>query len=192
MPSAPVIRAQELLEDAGLQALRQPVDVNGIPFAFSAMLAGTDSLDLVVLVDTVEDGPEERIRQEVDGLARALDVAGSRRPLTVVLVGPRWRELTERAIARVARVLICEVVIGDDAPAALKDALAVLLPLEIDLDPGSDPVSEPWLDVRSRLEASVQDDALRAVLATAPEGTERVREAMVHYMSAPMESLIDE
>jgi hypothetical protein len=170
----------------------QPVDVGGIPFKFSAMLAGTDSLDLVVLVDTVEDGPEERIRQEVDGLARVLDVAGSRRPLTVVLIGPRWRELTERAIARVARVLVCEVVVGGDAKAALRDALAVLLPLDVDVEPTPDTSSEFWPNVRSRLEAAVDDGDLRAVLAMAPKGTELVRDAMVRYLSAPMEPLVDE
>lgn len=192
MPSAPITRAQELLADGGLRPLMQPVDVGGIPFKFSAMLAGTDSLDLVVLVDTVEDGPEERIRQEVDGLARVLDVAGSRRPLTVVLIGPRWRELTERAIARVARVLVCEVVVGGDAKAALRDALAVLLPLDVDVEPTPDTSSEFWPNVRSRLEAAVDDGDLRAVLAMAPKGTELVRDAMVRYLSAPMEPLVDE
>ena len=92
--TGPVARAAGLLAGAGFSALPQPVDVAGIPFCFSAMLSSARSLDLVVLIDTFESGSEETMRREVVGLSRALDLAKSRRPLTVVLIGQRWSEVT--------------------------------------------------------------------------------------------------
>src|SRR4051812_34218317 len=167
--SSPVARAQEVLVSAVFSALPQPVDIAGIPFHFSAMLISDRSLDLVVLIDTFESGTEESMRREVVGLARALDLAKSRRPLTVVLIGQRWSEVTERAMTRVARVLRCEVVLGNEArEAALRDALAVLLPLR--LAPAPDEPEESWSSVRAQLGESVADVGLAKVIAAAPRG----------------------
>jgi hypothetical protein len=128
--SAPVDRTAQVLVDAGFSVLPRPVRVGGIAFSFSAMLISARSLDLVVLIDTFESDSEEIARSEVAGLARVLDLKRSRRPLTVVLIGQRWSELTERAMTRTARVLRCEVVLGDDIrDTAIRDAVAVLLPL---------------------------------------------------------------
>lgn len=182
--SAPIVRAQVLLAEAGFEPLLPPITVAGIPFAFSAMLAAEDSLDLVVLVDTVEDGPEEAIRREVDGLARALDVAGSRRPLTVILIGPRWSELTERAMARVARVLVADVVVGENAELALRDALAVLLPLE--LAPTPEEPTESWATVRKQLEVGVAGADVTELLAAAPRGPANVERALRRFLAEPL------
>jgi hypothetical protein len=183
--SAPIKRARELLAEAGLRPLTPPVTVAGIPFDFSVILIADDSLDLVVLVDTVEDGPEEEARREIGGLARALDVAGSRRPLTVALIGPRWSELTERAMARVARVLVCEVVLDDDAMAALHDALAVLLPLTLTTAP-QEP-TESWANVRAQLQKGAGGPDLADLLGAAPRGAGRVRNALVRFLAEPVE-----
>jgi len=161
------------------------VTIAGIPFEFSAILTADRSLDLVVLVDTIDDGPEEDARREIDGLARALDVARSRRPLTVALIGPRWSELTERAIARVARVLVCDVVVDDDARDALRRALAVLLPLTVDTAPGEP--TQSWANVRSRLGETTGGQEFAALLAAAPRGAAGVQEALIQFLSAPLE-----
>lgn len=187
--SSPVARAQALLAEGGFEPLTPPITVTGIPFAFSAMLVADDSLDLVVLIDTVEDGPEEGIRREVDGLARALDVAGSRRPLSVVLIGPRWSELTERAIGRVARVLVCDVVVGDRAEAALHDAVAVLLPLE--LAPAPQEPGDSWATVRKQLEARVGGATVAPLLAAAPRGSAQVERALLQFLAEPLERTTD-
>lgn len=183
--SRPVARAQEVLAGAGLSALKQPVDVAGIPFHFSAMLASERSLDLVVLIDTFESAPEETMRREVAGLARALDLAESRRSLTVVLIGKRWSEVTERAMTRVARVLRCEVVSGDeDREAALRDALAVLLPLE--LTPAPDEPEESWSSIRAELEQDLADPGLGRVIAAASRGPTRVKGSLLQFLSLPL------
>ncbi len=182
--SAPVERAQTLLAEGGFKLLAPPIAVAGIPFAFSAMLVAEDLLDLIVLIDTVEDGPEEDIRREVDGLGRALDVAQSRRPLSVILIGPRWSELTERAMGRVARVLVCDVVVGDNAETALRDALAVLLPLELTLAP--EEPAESWISVRKQLEARVGDADMAPLLAAAPKGEKSVERELRHFLAEPL------
>lgn len=187
--SAPIKRAQELLAEAGLRPLTPPVMVAGVPFEFSAILTADASLDLVVLVDTVEDGPEEEARREIGGLARALDVAGSRRPLTVALIGPRWSEVTERAMARVARVLVCEVVVDDDAKATLRDALAVLLPLILEMSP--DEPTESWANVRAQLEEEAGGPDLADLLGAAPRGASRVHDALVRFLAGPVERAAD-
>lgn len=183
--SGPVARAEEVLAEAGFSALPQPVKVAGIPFHFSAMLSSDRSLDLVVLIDTFESGAEEAMRREVAGLARALDVARSRRPLTVVLIGQRWSEVTERAMTRVARVLRCEVVLGDEArDAALRDALAVLLPLN--LTPAADAPEESWSSVKAELQDGLADPDLAKVVTAAPRGPARVKKALLQFLSTPL------
>lgn len=189
--SAPVQRVEELLAEAGLRPSTPTVTIAGIGFdRFSSILTADRSLDLIVLVDTVEDGPEAKIRQEISGLARALDVAESRRPLTVVLVGPRWSELTERAIARVARVLLCEVVVGDGAEPALRNALSVLLPLTLNASP--DEPTESWTEVRRQLEQGTDIDPLGAVLDAASLGADRVHERLVRVLAAPFDKETDD
>jgi hypothetical protein len=173
------------LAEAGLSPLTPPVVVAGIPFDFSAILTADATLDLVVLVDTVEDGPEEEARREISGLARALDVAGSRRPLTVALIGPRWSELTERAMARVARVLVCEVVVDDDEKATLRDALAVLLPLTLKMSP--EEPTESWANVRAQLEEGTGGQDLADLLGAAPRGAGLVHDALVRFIAEPLQ-----
>lgn len=183
--SGPVARAAEVLAGAGFSTLPRPVDVGGIPFRFSAMLSSDRSLDLVVLIDTFESGAEETMRREVVGLSRALDLAKSRRPLTVVLIGKRWSEVTERAITRVARVLRCEVVLGDEArEAAVRDALAVLLPLE--LTPAPEEPEESWSSVKAELQQDLADPELTKVIAAASRGPEQVEKALVQFLSKPL------
>src|SRR4051812_14749840 len=103
--SAAVQRVVDRLDGAGYAVLDQPVAIGGIPFEFSAMLVGRHSLDLVIVADTLADPDHERLRRRLNGLARALDVVGSRRTLTVVLVGPRPPAPVMHALADVARVL---------------------------------------------------------------------------------------
>ena len=99
----------------------------------------------IIVIDTLVDG-EARIRQKVEGLSRALDLAASRRPLTVVLVGPPPRPTIVEALARVSRVLTVGTPTGDSADRFLADTLAVLLPLV--LPDASEAVVDPLDEVR--------------------------------------------
>lgn len=89
--SQPVIRIVDILTSARYRHLKAPLTIASVSFEFAALLVGSDRAnDLIVVIDTLVDG-EVRIRQKVEGLSRALDLVASRRPLTVVLVGPRSR-----------------------------------------------------------------------------------------------------
>jgi hypothetical protein len=68
------------------------------------------------------------LQRIVEGVGRALDVMRSRRPLTLVLVGPRPDSKAISSMSRYARVLP----VGESADAAsLSNWLAVLLPLHL-------------------------------------------------------------
>src|SRR5208283_941183 len=80
---------------AGYRKLGLPLTVASVPFDFAGALVGTErASDLVVVVDTVDEKEEFSVRRKIEGLSRALDVAGSKRPLTAILVGPKPRMKT--------------------------------------------------------------------------------------------------
>jgi len=187
--SESVRRAIELLAEAGFKPLPQPVLVGGVAFRFSATLVSTHSLDLVVLIDTFESA-EPAMRREIVGLARALDNARSRRPLTAVLIGKRWDEATERAMTRVARVLNCPVFVDEaERDAALEDALAVLLPLELPSAPEEPEAS--WSSVKAELERDIRDASLAEVLTAAPNGRDSVQRKLLNYLAEPLAGVED-
>ncbi len=87
--SIPVDRITQILVGTGYQATGPSVPVASIPFDFAATFVGANhSLDLVVVIDTVSDPSEARLLKKISGLARALDMVGSRRSVTAIVVGP--------------------------------------------------------------------------------------------------------
>lgn len=175
--SAPVGRVVALLTAAGYRLREMPFTVSTVPFEFDAMLVGSErALDLIVVIDTLIE-PEARIRQKVEGLSRALDLVASRRPLTVILVGPPPRSITVDAISRVSRVLRAGTPVGPEADRSLTDALAVLLPLTL---PAADnTVVDPLSEVRRRLGPETREnETVEAVLEAASQGAEEVRDTL--------------
>jgi hypothetical protein len=166
--SPPVERVVALLGEAGYDRLPQPIEVAAIPFEFSAVLAGRSSLDLVVVIDTVADTDAAEIRRRVEGLSRALDVMQSRRPLTVIFVGPEPAQDLQLALTRVARVLI----VGPYGEGEMREAIAVLLPLEIVT---VSEMPESWRSARGRLLEAYPDAA--ELVEAAQFGAEAVAEA---------------
>ena len=159
--SQPVERVVALLREASYEPLPQPVAIADIPFEFSAVLVAGSTLDLVVVVDTITDTDASSIRHRVEGLGRALDLVDSRRPLTIVLVGPEPAPELHLALTRVARVLIVGVPSGERE---LRESLAILLPLEIVT---AAEMPESWRAAREKL------------LATHPEAVELLEAAKV-------------
>jgi hypothetical protein len=174
--SQPVERVIALLGEAGYERLPPPVEVAGIPFEFSAVLTAGSSLDLVVVVDTVTDTDVASIRQRVEGMSRALDLVESRRPLTVVLIGPEPVPELLTALTRVARVLVAGV---PRAERELRNAIAVLLPLEL-VTVAEMP--ESWQSAREKLRATHPDAA--GLLEAAKAGREEVAEAARRHLLA--------
>lgn len=184
----PVDRAVAVLEGAGYEIVEQPRPIGGIPFEFAAMLAGRSSLDLIALVDLAIDTDDDHIRRRVEGLARALDLVRSRRSLTVVLVGPRRGPSLIQAIAGVTRVLTVGSP-GEDDKADLRDALAVLLPLEVTAD--DDDAADLWAAARAQLIAAHPAETER-VLSAARSGETAVENILRDLLGEPIDGLHEE
>ena len=130
--SRPVRRVVELLEQHGYRALSADLSVGTLSFKFAATLVGSrNSHDLVVVADTIADSSESHIRRQVQALGRALDMAESRRSLTLIIVGPNLSDPTLRELSRACRILSVGTPTGEHAGDAVRDTLAVLLPLDI-------------------------------------------------------------
>ena len=183
--ATPVERIVAILKEAGYRELSLPLTIASVPFDFAAALVGTGkAADLIVVVDTVQDS-ESRTRQKIAGLGRALDVAGSRRPLTAVLAGPRPLDPTLDAIAGNCRVLPVGTPTGADADQLLREWLAVLLPLRLPHlgEAVADTTRELAMHIPRNLESALQTSILEA----APNGTAAVREALRHLVVEPLD-----
>lgn len=181
--AVPVERVAEILVSAGYRRIEPPLRIAGLDFDVAGAFVGVEhSADLVVVGDMAADG-DRKVLQQIEGIARALDVMRSRRPLTTVIVGPRPVGKTLDALAQVGRILPVEEAVD---PADLRDRLAVLLPLEIpetlsgsrDLGAGEglalpdDPLAAELVEASELGEAPVRDRfhaALSAVFARSGE-----------------------
>ena len=103
--STPVERVAEILAGAGYRRVATPLEIAGLKFELPAVFVGSSpSPDLILVADTAFDD-ERRILRKTEGIARAMDVMRSKRPLTAVLVGPRPSAATIDSMSRVCRVL---------------------------------------------------------------------------------------
>jgi hypothetical protein len=178
--TTPVERVAAVLGAAGYRRLEMPLRIAGLDFDLAAGFLGDElSPDLVLVGDTAFDS-EQRIQQKLEGVARVLDVMRSRRPMTVVLVGPRPRLTTLDAISRVCRVLP----VGDaEGDAPLRDWLAVLLPLDLPEPAGeAEDLAETFDD------GTGQDDITAALRAAARRGENAVRERLHALIAEPFDS----
>jgi hypothetical protein len=127
----PVGRITSMLVKAGYRIVSTPLVIGGLKFDFPAALVGTEpSPDLILVADTAFE-QEERLVAKLEGAARALDVARSRRPLTVVIAGPRPSSSNLEIMSRVCRVLPTGTVLDKNSDDSLRNWLAVLLPLRL-------------------------------------------------------------
>jgi hypothetical protein len=165
----PLERAIALLKDNGYRSVQQPFGIGSATYSFDAVLTAEQSLDLVLLQDTTL-GSGERIRREVLAFGRSLDVLGSRRTLTLVLVGQPIDPAALESLSQVCRVLSVGPLESDDA--RLRDWLAVLLPLELP-DPAD--MQGDWSsEVRRHLSVD-EAQAVSGYLAAAEQGEAGVR-----------------
>ncbi len=175
-PSTPVERVVAILKEAGYRELSLPLTVASVPFEFAAALVGTGkSSDLIVVVDTVYDS-DALTRQKIDGLGRALDVAGSRKPLTAILAGPKPHDPTLEAIGLVCRVLPVGTPTGADATRLLHDCLAVLLPLQLP-NPSEFTADTPG-ELARQLPMNQDSYVPKTILERAPQGALAVQLAL--------------
>lgn len=165
-----------VLEQGGFKRLAKPLTVVGTEFDFEAAASGTHTSHDLVLVAT-DQVPRKRLQRLVAGLARSLDLAASRRPVSLVLIG--GVTASERMeLERYARVLP----ISSTTPhiAEIEEAVAVLLPLKLpnaELVHGSDPVNE----VMEALGSLNRTRDHIALIKAAANGPDAVREALRRY-----------
>lgn len=139
----PVEQVVAHLEKAGFRRLTERLELASLPFDFPAVLVRDSSeADLVVVADSVEEDGKS-LRRKIEGMARALDVLGSRRSITAVVAGPRPNNDILEDISRVCRILPVGDSADDTLEESLKNWLRVLTPLSIEnLDAHlSDPMS---------------------------------------------------
>lgn len=178
--SRPVRRVVELLKDNGYVSLQDDLRVGTISFNFAEVLFGTrNSFDLVVVVDTVSQPSESRTRRQVESLARALDIVQSRRSLTLILVGPQLSEISVRDLSRVCRILAVGTPTGEDADRAVRDVLAVLLPL--DLPEGEFGIADPLTRLRTELNDFL-DVEVEPFIEAAQRDVESVEAALKEWL----------
>lgn len=175
--TTPVERVAEVLELAQFKRMPSPLEIGGIEIgALAAFVGKPPSPDLVVIGDTLQQTPGV-LQQTIEGVGRALDMMGSRRPLTLVVVGPRPNSASLTALARHARVLA----VGELADeSALANWLAVLLPLT---PPKTD-------DGRAKatmvtLLAEPVDPLVKQFVALAHEGKQSVAAHLAEMVDAP-------
>lgn len=186
MPDEPVARVVRLLEDHGFRSQTMPITIGPIDHDFPAVLLGSDrSLDLVVVVDTLREADEKRIRQKIRGLAHALDVVRSRRSLSVVVVGPRLTPATARAVGLVARVLNAGTTSESASDTALRESLSVLLPL--DLPAATTGPADALGSLRKRVGGREQGALLRSLVAAASAGADSVSAALKRDLERALE-----
>ncbi len=182
--ATPIERIVAILKEAGYRELSLPLTIASVPFDFAAALVGTGkAADLIVVVDTVQDS-ESRTRQKINGLGRALDAAGSRRPLTAVLAGPRPLDPTLDAIAGICRVLPVGTPTGADADQLLRKWLAVLLPLR--LPHLGEAVADTTRELARHIPRNLEPALQTSILEAAPNGTAAVREALRRLVVEPL------
>ena len=169
--TTPVGRITTLLLEAGYRSVSSPLVIGGLKFDFPAALIGTEpSPDLILIADTAFD-QEERLVAKLEAVARTLDVARSKRPLTVVVAGPRPNSANIEAMSRVCRVLPTGTVLDKDAEGSLRNWLAVLLPLR--LPEAHAPIADA-LEQLSKLGAGL-DQEVADLVVPAKQGTRAVQ-----------------
>lgn len=181
---APVERVVSLLEASNaFRRVPTPIKIGNVPFEFAAVLIGRDkNPDLVVVIDTINEDIQ-RTRQKIGGLGRAMDVVGSRRPVTAILTGPRPDENMLELIARVCRVLPVGTPTGTKDDEMLEDWLSVLLPLPI--APQSGIAADPIGEMKKLLPTTVDQIFANAVLQASPRSAKAVQQELKRRLTIP-------
>lgn len=181
--SAAVELVLEELESAGFRRLPKPLVVAGAVFDFDAAVTGTGvSHDLVVVGG--QEADSVRLVQLLSGLNRSLDRLSSRRPVSLVLIGPRPRPATLARLEDNVRVMVIEGELPESA--AIRDAIAVLFPLH--LPPTTQEVADPLDELVADLGSSASDEH-RLLVDAARAGPDAVRETFRRHLDESLEDV---
>jgi hypothetical protein len=181
--ATPVDMVAEFLKAAGFVSLQTPLDIAGLSFDFPAAFVGSPpSPDLILVADTAFD-TEQRILKKIEGVARALDVVRSKRPLTLVVAGPRPHSGILEAMTRVCRVLPVGPVLDDDPSIVLKNWLAVLTPLHLPDQTAT--IADPLHEMAMHLEDL--QPVIGGLVELAPQGAAAVQTRLHEIVAEPLD-----
>lgn len=179
-----------LTQEGGYRALPRPFKVGSQSFDFThALVAGDRANDIVVVIELRGDTADEVIVRKLLALTRALDVLRSKRPVTAVLTAGQPRSETVQSISKVCRVLPIGAPTGPNAMDAVRDWLAVLLPLT--QPPAVDTLLDWEADVRSSAPAAAKGALMDALIAAAPAGKHAVEAVLAESISASVRAVLD-
>jgi hypothetical protein len=177
--TTPVDRVAEVLAGAGYRRLATPLEIAGLKFDLPAAFVGTSpSPDLIVVADTAFD-EEHRILRKIEGIARAMDVVRSKRPLTAVLAGPRPSSVVLDSMSRVCRVLPIGTILDEDPDVALRNWLAVLMPLNLPEPSAS--IADPLTEIAGHLQGLLPEVA--GLVDLAHQGADAVQARLHEIIS---------
>lgn len=178
-----------LLGEGGYRELPRPLRVGTISFDFThALVAETRANDLVIVIELTGSTADEGVTRKVLALTRALDVMGSKRPVTAVLTSGQPRLETVQAISKVCRVLSVGAPAGPGAREAVRDWLAVLLPL---VQPSGVDTQLDWeAELRASSAASVKSEFLDRVIGAAPRGRAAVEAMLANAICGPVDAAL--
>lgn len=185
-------RVFEILTTEGLyRPLVKPVKIGSQDFDFTHILAATDKgNDLVLVIELTGATDNTTVARSVLAFARALDVFGSRRSLTVVLTSGQADKDLVNAINRVCRVLPIGAPSGTDAAQHVRDWLAALLPLK------SPPPVEHLADWHSAIEENLMQEIpleiVNQFIMHAKNGTEAVEQAFSEDIASRADRALEE
>lgn len=176
--SAAVDAVVKLLESAGFERLPKPLVIAGAAFDFDAAVTGTRfSHDLVVIGGGGSD--HHRLAQLLSGLSRRLDRVESRRPVSVVLLGPRPSRDVVARLEAYARVLVVDST--EPTAVEVEDAVAVLLPIPLQTRATGDTNLAPLAELAATFGDSLTSEHRRFIDA-APSGIDTVRHALQRFI----------
>jgi len=168
----------QVLEANGFRRLPKPLLVGGTTFDFDAAVTGTDKSHDLVIVSGPTANPK-RLAQLLSGLNLTLDSVESRRPVSIVLIGPPLNRSVIMNLEDHARVMTISTV--EPTEDEVRSAVAVLLPLRF---PQARQVStDPLEELSANLGGDFTDEH-RAIIDSARIGSDAVRETLRTYIDS--------
>ena len=183
-----VDRVAEVLSKAGYRRLPIPLDIAGLKFDVPAAFVGAKPSPDLILVEDVAFKDEKRILRKIEGIARAMDVVQSKRPLTVVLAGPRPRSSTLDAMSRVCRVLPIGMIADEDPDKAFRNWLSILMPLKLPKPNIS--IADSMIEIASRFEDIPAE--VTELVELARMGAGAVQTRLYELISEPLSGVASE
>ena len=174
---------ETLTTEGRYKSLQQPLKIGSQEFYFTHILAATErGKDLVLVIELTNLTSKSKLVRSILALARALDVYGSRRSLTVIFASGQADKELINAINRVCRVLPIGSQSGVETITHVRDWLAVLLPLR------SPPPVEHLADWRSalkeRLDQEISSEMVRQFILRAEIGQDAVEQVLAEEIAS--------